>query len=64
MTKTIQPAPYSNSRFRQKVIGQELARQYAEVLKEPTPKQFLDLLEKLDHVQPARETQPAREATK
>ena len=38
-------------RARQRAIGRELRRMYDEVVQEPIPEDFLDLLKKIDEVQ-------------
>ena len=39
------------ARARQRAIGRELRRMYDEVVQEPIPEDFLDLLKKIDEVQ-------------
>jgi hypothetical protein len=39
------------ARARQRAIGRELRRLYDDVVQEPVPEDFLDLLKKIDHAQ-------------
>jgi hypothetical protein len=39
------------ARARQRAIGRELRRMYDEVVQEPIPEDFLDLLKKIDEIQ-------------
>jgi hypothetical protein len=62
MTKGPLPPSGTDSRHRQKAIGRELARQYAQVLAEPVPEHFLLLLESVERKSPGAREAQGREA--
>jgi hypothetical protein len=61
MTDRTPPTPFPQSRLRQKAIGAGLARMYAELLTQPAPGQFLDLLEQADRTRPASPDPPRKD---
>ena len=46
------------ARARQRAIGRELRRMYDDVVQEPIPDEFLDILKKIDDVERSKGTKP------